>query len=346
MPVYLSQIRLWFFMFYSGLLSGSPLRASAEQALAFVGYFRSAASAEKYLQAVRWAYVFLDLSLTWDSPAVKQAIRGGKKLQSADRPRKRTWIRPPWVVRLCEWAWRAGDPLVCVAFSWASSFLLRVRSELISLSWEGPSRAELLFLEDGSPAVRLRLARRKNRPHGTTLIRGCSCRSLSAMCPVHTLTRWLNATGRSAPPRSGRVFTFSYDTFQRRLREGLPAACAVPAPEVVSYSSKDFRRGMAQWVLEQGGSLATALAAGQWSSAAYRSYVDTEGLDDLAVLQALADLSDCEDDASGPPRATRAKAPASADIRTFLPSAPAAPLPAPAAPPGRKRQLPVWMTDK
>ena len=55
-----------------------------------------------------------------------------------------------------------------------------------------------------------------------------------------------------------------------------------------------FRRGMAQDIIDRGGSVATLMLAGGWISAAFTAYLRQAQLGDVAVARALVDLSDSE----------------------------------------------------
>ena len=65
-------------LFYGGVLSATP-----EDMLMYVGLFRNADSAAQYIKAVRWMYTYLNCEISWDSPKLKQSLRGGHKLQKA-----------------------------------------------------------------------------------------------------------------------------------------------------------------------------------------------------------------------------------------------------------------------
>ena len=62
------------------------------------------------------------------------------------------------------------------------------------------------------------------------------------------------------------------------------------------YGTHSLRRGIAQDIMDMGGSLPTLLNAGDWASSAYLKYLRTSQTEDLAVAQANMCLSDSEDD--------------------------------------------------
>ena len=55
-------------------------------------------------------------------------------------------------------------------------------------------------------------------------------------------------------------------------------------PQAASYGTHDFRRGHAQDIVQDGGTLAQVLAAGQWKSAAFMSYIKEAELERVSLL--------------------------------------------------------------
>ena len=64
----------------------------------------------------------------------------------------------------------------------------------------------------------------------------------------------------------------------------------------VNLTSHAFRRGMAQDIVDAGGSLAELLRAGGWNSNAFLYYLRDTQVQDVAVSQMVVLLSDTEDD--------------------------------------------------
>ena len=56
-----------------------------------------------------------------------------------------------------------------------------------------------------------------------------------------------------------------------------------------------FRRGMAQDIIDAGGSLSVLLRAGEWNSSAFLRYLRQSQPQETAVAQAVINLSDSED---------------------------------------------------
>jgi hypothetical protein len=59
-------------------------------------------------------------------------------------------------------------------------------------------------------------------------------------------------------------------------------------------SSHAFRRGMAQEILDLGGSLGTLLKAGDWCSSAFLKYLRHQQTEDVAAGAVIINLSDSE----------------------------------------------------
>ena len=62
------------------------------------------------------------------------------------------------------------------------------------------------------------------------------------------------------------------------------------------FGTHAFRRGMAQEIVDMGGSLATLMEAGGWTSSAFRVYLRGTQVEDMAVASAIIQLSDSETD--------------------------------------------------
>ena len=57
-----------------------------------------------------------------------------------------------------------------------------------------------------------------------------------------------------------------------------------------------FRRGMAQDIVDAGGSLSVLLRAGEWNSGAFLKYLRESQPQEAAIAQAVINLSDSEED--------------------------------------------------
>ena len=102
----------------------------------------------------------------------------------------------------------------------------------------------------------LLLARRKNRPAGSRIVRKCWCGHDRTTCPVHVLGRWFAEHPAGAVPFAG--FNVSYA--RRELRRILGR---LKVKDAESFRTHDLRRGHARDLQESGAPLAEILAAGQ-----------------------------------------------------------------------------------
>ena len=324
---YVSRLRAWLAFACSGIMHGGVLSATPSDMLMFIAIFRNGDSAQKYVSAVKWIYVYLQKPLTWESEKVRQTMRGARKvtrLQNAAKPRRA--IRWDLLRRLVEYAWSRGDYYYAYAYVMAANFLLRCKDELIGMCFE-----QLTFDTSVNPnTVSLRLQSRKNLPKGSSLKRRCICQSHYWLCPVHMASRVCVKLQREL---RGKIFSFSYWSLQNVLRAHLSA---LKVPDANEYSTKAFRRGTAREMLASQSSLAEVLVAGQWRSAAFLLYIDKMDVEEDAVFAALDSLSD-EEDTSPAENAPIAAMAQQMPIAPAQPSPPAAPGPVvePRVPPAR-----------
>ena len=89
-----------------------------------------------------------------------------------------------------------------------------------------------------------------------------------------------------------RVFQLTRHQFAKDVK-AYGAAGGVPGWQ--SLGTRAFRRGMAQAILDEGGSLALLLKAGGWTSSAFLRYLRESQVQDVAVGQTIVNLSDSED---------------------------------------------------
>ena len=290
---YKSRMRGWIAFMVMGICVGGVLSATPEDMLMFIALFRNGFSAQKYVQAVRWMYIYLGCPLSWESEKVTKVLTGAKKdtlARGGRRPRRA--LRWDLLKRLVKHAQVRGEFVQAAAYVIAANFLLRCKDELIGMDF-----SQLTFDTLAVPVtVTLALASRKNMPYGTTLKRRCICEHHSSLCPYHIFSRLCTATRRSM---HGRIFTMSYGSFLNVFRAHLAALDVEGSQE---YDGKAFRRGTAQEMVASGSGLAEILTAAQWRSAAFALYLDKADVEEEAVFAALDSLSDDEDqDPLGPP---------------------------------------------
>jgi hypothetical protein len=165
------------------------------------------------------------------------------------------------------------DKPAAMLYLFAYAFMLRVPSEALPAevgevgSCDQPlpvGRHSRLGLRAGE--LVLQLARRKNRLHGSTLVRGCWCRRCAATCPVHVLAPWLALMPEGSKPFGHVSARQARDDLKRRLVE-------MAVPHANEYWLHDFRRGHTQDLLDRGSNLAEILRAGEWRTPAFLCYL-------------------------------------------------------------------------
>ena len=229
------------------------------------------------------------------SRLVKRAKATLRKLEGPARVRR--FIGEQLTARLFK-ATVNEDKSVAMLYLLAYAFMLRVPSEALPVLTGDVGEQDLpvpagmhsrLGLRRGE--LVLQLARRKNRPHGSVLVRGCWCSRCAATCPVHVLAPWLCALPEGSSP-------FGHLT-ARAARTGLKLKlAALGTPNAADFWLHDFRRGHTQDLLDRGANLGEILRAGEWRTPAFLCYLDLQKLDKAAVMEAHAGESDSESDAS------------------------------------------------
>ena len=169
------------------------------------------------------------------------------------------------------------DPFTRTAQSFAGS-LLRVQSEGMLLQCGCPGEAALLSAGRHSAvwiqgqSLFLRLARRKNRPQGSLLRRGCLCSKWGqGRCPVHRLAPYLAMLQQGQP-----LWPFNAAHFCGWLHRVLMLLSVEGAAKV---TLKAFRAGKATALAEAGFSIGEILRAGEWQSRAFLTHIDEDAVD-------------------------------------------------------------------
>jgi len=179
---------------------------------------------------------------------------------------------------------RNGREELHYAMLWllAYTFLLRLPSEALPTCKGAPTNESLvqqqtLIWREGD-CVCLRLRRRKNMRQGSgTLKRKCTCRDAATdfnrdTCVVHSLwDRFFDKMPEGSQPWRKTTANMARD----RLRAVL---AKLEVAEPGTYATQDFRRGHAEDLRKSGAPLSEILKAGQWRSAAFMSYLDTDEL--------------------------------------------------------------------
>ena len=138
----------------------------------------------------------------------------------------------------------------------------------------------------------LTLARRKNKPHGSTLTRTCWCKSCPKTCPVHVLGAYVTSLKDGERPFA----QFSASNVLKSLRSLLSR---IGVRNAEKYRTHDLIRGHAKDLQARGASLVEILSAGEWRSPAFLRYLDMHDLERDAVIEAHLDESSGSESCSG-----------------------------------------------
>ena len=211
-------------------------------------------------------------------------------------PKPKMAIRMAVLEKLISLATIEGDPQSVLLYLISYCFMLRVPSEALPLE-VGARNSALMALGPGrhsclalcGETMVLRLARRKNKPHGTVLTRKCWCSSSTLTCPVHAVGQII-----SSMPSNLKVFEgLSAQAVRYTLRDRVRKLGLCDSQ---NYNTHDFRRGHARDLANSKGStIKQILEMGQWKSSAILKYVDQDELETQAVVEAHICESDDSD---------------------------------------------------
>jgi hypothetical protein len=203
---------------------------------------------QQYIKHLEWAHNFLRLECTWQNSIYDQAMRGMKK--GALPPKPKPALTARIVSRMIRLAMDEGSIQVAALMAVSRHFLLRIPSEAIHLQWQG-AHSSVEVLDTSAKVV---LTRRKNVSTPSVLERECCCATSGRrLCSVH----WLLAM-REGATTGGRVSSVSEAEFRSKLEDLAQRAGANGSARVGTHA---LRRGMAQDIIDAGGSLAVLLRA-------------------------------------------------------------------------------------
>ena len=273
------------------------LPPSVDDLLAWSVMFRSKDTFSNYLGYLRVGCMLEGVSVAaFSDPAIRRAKRAvAAGLQF--RPREKLFVRSQTVADII-----AGcssdfgfDSNFAVLFLISYVFMLRLPSEALpmvrgsdGLSDHGQNQSTIFM--DGDELC-LKLRKRKNKPWGSLLRRGCWCASSpSALCPVHVVwERFLVNLNVGVAPFA----LITAAQARTRLKSYL---LALGVADASRFRCHDLRRGHADDLRISGAPLAKLLLYGEWARPAYMRYVDDEALETSAVVQAHIDESSSEDE--------------------------------------------------
>ena len=183
------------------------------------------------------------------------------------------------------------------------AFLLRLPSEAIPVT---AHTGDCSLKKEGMFLV-LSLKRRKNKPGGSRLVRGCWCRESKQTCPMHVLGPYL----ANCRPGERLFLGITSAVALSTLRLSLQSIGVARSHECRTH---DLRRGHAKDLqlsgtmprfpvdpscahcVSLGAPLWKILEAGEWRSPAFLSYLDMHRLETDLVVQAHLAESESDDE--------------------------------------------------
>ena len=278
LPSFASGVRSYFS--FCELKRVRPFPVKESTVIQWSSLFRSGGAFSNYVGYLKKACFFLNTSVSWDTPAVRNIVKA-LKLSAKSNLRFPNFLTSREVGMILEH--EQGGEFGWLAY-FAYLFALRVPSEALGVRrafsndpLEGflPLKNELLVGvrgPAGEEKLIFRLASRKHLPAGCILVRPCFCGlrngAAHALCPVHVF--WPAIQERVRP---GQLLFPSYTrrNFNCVLRAVLKKL-SIPFAE--RFSSHGFRRGAAQELQPTGSQWTTVASLGCWRSLVFKGYVD------------------------------------------------------------------------
>ena len=260
---------------------GHLLPPSIESLLAWSRLFRNAQTFGNYVSYVKLACELTGVALdVFSHPSLRRAKEAVRKRRLV-APRPPTWIGHDLVCRLLALVLERPElKELLMVFLTSYIFLLRVPSECLPLCCHfAPAGVEAPVFKLSDDEVVLHLPRRKNKLHATRIVRRCWCSKSQLTCPVHMLGAYM----RELPGGARPFLHLKPAQTLLALRELL---CELNVEDAMCYRLHDFRRGHANDIWKVGGTLADILSAGDWSSAAFQTYLDRCQLESARVSAA------------------------------------------------------------
>ena len=263
--------------------------ATVDGLLAWSRVFAVTETYRNYLGKLRLACEILRVTTAcFEHPSIRRAKSTIMGL--ADAPRKKQHARRALVGQLISLAKKEGDLASAMLHLVAYAFLLRVPSELLPvvLGDNGCKHVDRLppnvhsCLSMMGDKVRLQLARRKHKPHSSTMVRGCWCSSCQTTCPVHGLAPLLRKPGVGGRCPFVHLSAVRVNADLRRRLTVLRVGNAD------QFDTRCFRRGHCEDLAHSQSSLCEILSAGEWNSKRFITYLDKVALEDAAVWRAQA----------------------------------------------------------
>jgi len=173
-----------------------------------------------------------------------------------------------------------GDPLALKDFAFSDQDLRKPRARVV-----------LFFSGDSAT---LHFSRRKNRDGPTVAVRTCWCAHSQATCIVQAARKLFECISIGSPafPHLRRVDSNGVVSIAAPVRRAIKAAALhAGAPIAASFTSKAFRRGHAETKRRCNGRLCEILRGADWSSRAFKEYLDMHQHEGDATAEAVAAAS-------------------------------------------------------
>ena len=252
--------------------------------LGFCSIFKNSGTLSQYLSHVK-----LTASLTssdWPDThhLVSSVVKGLRKITV----RHQAQILSRKQIRSIIYALIArGRVDLCRFIVVAYHYMFRVQSELYPLQLDGSTHHRIWHSKISlrSKQVEICLSRRKNHPHGSKLVRTCSCiKYKDLLCGVCSIKAHLKNRVNPTDRVFGSVSLCDIDII-RSVCQPL---------DISGVSWHTFRRSAAQHMLISGGTISRIIKAGGWKSSAFLRYLHRKDVDDRAALEIVQNESDVE----------------------------------------------------
>jgi hypothetical protein len=201
--------------------NGRHLLPTQKGLVAWSKLFRRADTYSNYVGHLKTGCLVLDLDTSgMDGPLVKRARAAVRRRERP--PRERKFLQKQIVVDLMRLALQDSDHEAAMMYLAAYSFLLRVPSECLLMTAGGEPLRQLpdgrhSSFATGPTEVTLRLAKKKNKLHGSVISRGCSCEADARLCPVHVLGKWMAGRPPGEQPFRAMSPAWALGELRRRL---------------------------------------------------------------------------------------------------------------------------------
>ena len=273
---------------------GAGLPPTTDALLAWSQLFRCSGTFMNYVGYVKFACDLMELPCAHLDQRLLARAKSSIDKRRQFVPRAQYFLRLDVVEMLLQLA-EGVPPLTPFAMAFLTSyvFLLRLPSECLPIRTDsvGIGANEQAVIKVTDEEISLKLRTRKNKPHGSLLVRRCWCRSCletSPTCPVHVLGAYYKDLGEGVKP-------FGHISAASALRVLRDMLGKLDVEKAGLYRTHDFRRGHARDMQAWGRTLPEILAAGERSSPAFMKYLDMMALERDAVMEAHLDESGDEE---------------------------------------------------